>query len=108
MSKYLIFIRKQPAQIKGKGADKGDVISIRLSTTPATKFEQEHCDIIEKEMTEAQMVVLRNKIRPRTSFVSVTTPPNPKKNPNAHKAWELANKETQNKLPNYGLKKADI
>ena len=104
MAKYLILIRKQPAQVKGKGADKGDVISMRLASAGTTKFERERCDVVEKEMTEAQVKRMQKKVRPRTNYVPLTQPPDMEKNPDVYKAWELACQEEQSKLKNWGLK----
>ena len=103
MAKYFVLIRIEPTHIAGKGADRGKVISIRPATEKVSDYEKKRAVILEVEMTKTRMLTLSKKIRPRTNYVPLTQPPDMEKKPDVYKAWELACKEEQDKLENWGL-----
>ena len=104
MAKYHVFVRVEPAHIKGKGADRGDVVSIRPASAKVTDMEKRKLVVLEVEMTEAGMERKRKGIRPSSNYVPITEPPDMEKEPDKYVAWELACREEQSKLANFGLK----
>ena len=103
MSKYYVLTRIETAHIAGKGANRGEVISIRLATEKVTNYEKKRAVILEVEMTKTQMLVMQKAVRPRAYYTPLTQPPDPETNPDGYLTWELACKEEQDKLVNWGL-----
>lgn len=103
MAKYLVFIRAERAHIAGKGADRGDVISMRPGDARVTDTERKRLLILEVEMTKAESVLYQNKIRPQSVYEPLTPSPDPKTNPDGALAWELAFTEAVEALPRFGL-----
>lgn len=101
MAKYIVLIRTKPAQIQGKGADKGDVIAIREPGSRITKTEKKNLLILEVEMTKIQAAEMYKKVRPQSSFMPVSMPPD---DPEKREIWEAAMEKERQKLPQFGLK----
>jgi hypothetical protein len=67
MSKYILFFRREPAQVKGKGADRGDLGLLRGlgddGYPEPTEQEKKDFFIVSSDMTDKQATDLRNLLR---------------------------------------------
>lgn len=104
MAKYNIFVRVEPAHIKGKGADREEVIAIRPVNAKITDMEKKKLVVLEVEMTKAEMERKRKEIRPKSNYMPITEAPDIEKEPDKYLAWELVCREEQSRLANFGLK----
>lgn len=75
MAEYLVFVRIEPAHIKGKGADRGEVVSIRPGNARFTRTEKKRLLILKVEMDDIQLMDFKSQLWPRQTFEKVSAPP---------------------------------
>lgn len=101
MAKCIVLIRLEPAQVKGKGADRGEVVAIREADSRITEVEKAEFLLLKVELTKTQLKAKRAKVHPRASFVAIGSPGID--DMEAYQTWIEEMSIVRQALPSYGL-----
>ena len=101
MAKYIALIRLEPAQITGKGADRGEVVAIREGDSRITEVEKAEFLLLKVELTKTQLKTMREKVHPRASFIPIDMPDI--SDQPAYQTWRQNMDLARQALPSYGL-----
>ena len=99
--KYIALVRIEPAQVVGKGADRGEVIALREPDSRITKTEKRRLLVLKLNLTKAEYQVMQGQVRPQTTFAPIGTPP---EDPDKAEAWMAAMEAERKKLHKFSLR----
>ncbi len=100
MAECLIFIRLKENISAGRGANRGDIVSMRPATARITSFEKKNFCILKiVDMTESEILILTQEIHPRANLQILTEEP---EDDGEAESWKAAIEAERSKLPVYG------